>query len=188
METSWHNFVVTLEEPAELVDVVNEDDVVLRTVSRPEMRRNRLRHRAVFILVTNSDGKVLIHRRSEAKDIWPGWWDVAVGGVVAVGEDYESAAARELAEEVGVVGATLEFLGSGAFDDRDVSLVAQCFLCRSDGPFEFADGEVTATEWVSPDGLLAWLGTHRVLPDSVALVLPRIVGERSGHTGLGLPT
>ena len=174
--------------PDETVEEVDRDGTVLRLVSRAEMRAQRLRHRSVFVAVVSLSGDLLVHRRSMTKDIWPGWWDVAVGGVVAVGEDYESAAARELAEEVGVVGATLEFLGSGAFDDRDVSLVAHCFLCRSDGPFEFADGEVTATEWVSPDGLLAWLGTHRVLPDSVALVLPRIVGEWSGHTGLGLPT
>ena len=32
------------------------------------------------------DGRLLVHRRSDDKDLWPGRWDLAVGGVVAAGE------------------------------------------------------------------------------------------------------
>lgn len=169
METSWHNFVVTLEEPAELVDVVNEDDVVLRTVSRPEMRRNRLRHRAVFILVTNSDGKVLIHRRSEAKDIWPGWWDVAIGGVVAAGETYDDAARRELFEEAGFTAEPQE-VSAGSYDDDAVSLIARCYVVSHDGDVRPQDGEVAEFLWVNRDELRDRLARDRFLPDSVALL------------------
>ena len=38
-------------EVIEMVDIVDEHDVVISTVSRHEMRQNRLRHRAVFIAV-----------------------------------------------------------------------------------------------------------------------------------------
>ncbi len=175
METSWHNFVVTLEEPAELVDVVNEDDVVLRTVSRPEMRRNRLRHRAVFILVTNSDGKVLIHRRSEAKDIWPGWWDVAIGGVVAAGETYDDAARRELFEEAGFTAEPQE-VSAGSYDDDAVSLIARCYVVSHDGDVRPQDGEVAEFLWVNRDELRDRLARDRFLPDSVALLGERLFG------------
>ena len=78
----------------ELVDIVDDDDNVITTVTRAEMRARRLQHRSVGIAVLSTDGRLLIHRRSEAKDIWPGWWDIAAGGVVAAGETYDQAARR----------------------------------------------------------------------------------------------
>ena len=174
--------------PEELVEEVDHDGTVLRLVTRADMRAQRLRHRSVFIAVVSSHGELLVHQRSMSKDIWPGWWDIAVGGVVAPGEDFGAAARRELAEEVGLTQCSLGFLGSGAYEDDSVRLSAWCYLCRSDGPFVFSDGEVVRTEWVAPDRIGEWLGTHRVLPDSVALVLPRILGEGLHRAGLGLPT
>ena len=101
----------------ELVDVVDEHDVVIGTVTRAEMRAGRLRHRAVSIAVIGSDGRLLIHRRAHTKDIWPGWWDIAAGGVVGAGESYDQAARRELAEELGVHADRLEPLGTAAYED-----------------------------------------------------------------------
>jgi 8-oxo-dGTP pyrophosphatase MutT (NUDIX family) len=167
------------------VEEVDRDGTVLRTVSRSEMRAHRLRHRSVFIAVVSSRGELLVHQRSTDKDIWPGWWDIAVGGVVAPGESFESAARRELREEIGVEDCQIVFLGSGAYDDSEVKLVAQCFLCRSDGPFVFSDGEVVQTGWVPAGEILGWLRAHQVLPDSIALVLPRILGSGLHESGLG---
>ena len=65
----------------ELVDVVDEHDVVTAVVTRSEMRSQRLRHRTVFIAVTNPSGDVLVHRRADHKDVWSGRWDLAAGGV-----------------------------------------------------------------------------------------------------------
>jgi hypothetical protein len=48
-------------------------------------------------------------------------------------------------------------------------------MCRTDGPFRFADGEVTEAHWVRLDDLNEWLGAKNFLPDSVALVLPRVL-------------
>ncbi len=162
--------------PDEMVEEVDRDGAVVRRVTRSEMRRDRLRHRSVFIAVLSSGGDLLVHQRSMSKDIWPGWWDVAVGGVMAPGETAPVAARRELGEELGVDTDRIEHLGSGAYEDADVRLVADCFVCRHDGPFTFDDGEVTAVQWVPQTAVLEWLKTHRVLPDSVALVLPRVPG------------
>jgi isopentenyldiphosphate isomerase len=160
--------------PIEWVEEVDLAGNVLRLVTRREMREGRLRHRAVFVAVVSADGDVLVHQRAATKDVWPSWWDVAVGGVVSPGESYEAAALRELAEEVGVEAVSIEPLGTGAYEDADVSLVAACFVCRTEGPFTFADGEVTTAHWVSPAEILTWLGSRPFLPDSVALVLPRL--------------
>jgi len=56
-------------------------------------------------------------------------------------------------------------------------LLAACFVCRTEGPFTFADGEITEAHWVSQQELPVWLGAKPFLPDSVALVLPRIWRE-----------
>src|SRR5688572_13930057 len=80
---------------AELVDVVDDDDRVVATITRARVRAERLQHRTVFIVVRRTDGRLLVHQRSAAKDIWPSAWDIAVGGVVAAGEAWDVAAARE---------------------------------------------------------------------------------------------
>ncbi len=156
----------------ELVDVVDGDDVVVATVTRHEMRANRLRHRAVFIAVVHPDGRLLAHRRSGIKDLWPGWWDIAVGGVVAAGETYRSAAQRELAEEVGVTDVDLVEIGRGSFADSDVDLLGRCYRVTHPGPFEFADGEVVEARWLTPRALDSLRSTESFVPDSLDVMLP----------------
>lgn len=165
---------------AELVDVVDGDDRVVGTVTRREMRQRRLCHRAVFIAVLSSptvEGRcqLLVHRRAAHKDIWPDRWDIAVGGVVCSGEQYDGAAVRELAEEIGIAGVDLEVLGRGGYADADVDLIGRCYAIEHDGPFSFDDGEVVESRWVDRAALddMRRAGTSFV-PDSIALVLPLI--------------
>jgi isopentenyldiphosphate isomerase len=153
----------------ELVDVVDADDRVIETVPRRQMRADRLRHRAVFIAVRSSAGLLLVHRRSAAKDLWPSRWDVAVGGVVAAGEDYDLAARRELFEEVGV-DAVPNPIGAGRYADDEVDLLARCYVVVHDGPVTFVDGEVAEARWVDRDGLGALLATEAFVPDSLTLL------------------
>jgi hypothetical protein len=54
--------------------------------------------------------------------------------------------------------------------------VATIYLCRTEGPFSFADAEITEAHWVSRAELPVWLQAKTFLPDSVALVLPIIRG------------
>ena len=158
----------------ELVDIVDHDDNVLYQCTRKEMRAQVLRHRAVFIAVVNSAGELLIHQRSAMKDLWPSWWDLAMGGVVSAGESYDAAALRELDEEVGIAGVPLVDLGVGTYSDEEVSLVGRCFMVKYDGPFVLRDGEVVAIEWVSQNDLHKRLAERDFLPDSKALVLPAL--------------
>ena len=165
--------------PEEMVEEVSLQGEVLRLVTRRQMRAEGLCHRSVFVAIVSHNGDLLVHHRSESKDLWPGWWDVAVGGVLAPGESPEKGAIRELSEELGVIGAPIELAGTGAYTDRDVSLVASIYMCRTEGPFTFADGEITEAHWVSPAELPIWLQAKSFLPDSVALVLPLLRGVTS---------
>ena len=158
-----------------MVDVVDPHDRVVRSVTRAEMRRERLRHRAVFVAVTDGNGRLLVHRRAITKDVWPGWLDIAVGGVVASGESYDRAAERELAEEVGVSGVEVEALDgrvARAYDDDEVSLLGRCYLVTSSGPFVFRDGEVSEAWWMTRAEFEESRSRERFLPDSLALLLP----------------
>lgn len=161
--------VAVADEPVEVVD---ERGQVLAVVSRSEIRRRRLRHRTVFVAVTDAGGeRLLVHRRADWKDVWPSRWDIAFGGLAGVGEAAEDAARRELAEEAGV-DVALERLGAGGYDDAEVAELAEVFLARSEGPFTFADGEVVETAWVALADLDRWAGGRAVCPDSLALVAP----------------
>lgn len=156
----------------EMVDVVDDDDRVIATVPRAEMRARRLQHRAVSIAVISSDGRLLVHRRADDKDLWPGMWDMAAGGVVAAGETYEDAARRELTEELGVVAAEVEHLGEGRFRDDSVALIGCGYLVVHDGPFTFTDGEIAEVRWADRAALADLLRAEQFVPDNVALLLP----------------
>jgi 8-oxo-dGTP pyrophosphatase MutT (NUDIX family) len=107
----WPARTATAVNPAEeLVDVVDEDDRVVTTVTRGEMRRRRLLHRCTYVLLRNAAGEILVHRRTDTKDVFPGAYDVFSGGVCAAGESFDDCARREVAEEFGVVDADLGFL------------------------------------------------------------------------------
>ena len=161
------------EEHLEIIDHVDETGMVLGNVTRAEMRAGNLMHRSVFIAVVNDADQILVHRRAEWKDLWPDAWDIAVGGVVASGEAWEIAAARELGEEVGI-SAELGYLGEGIYTDEHVSELARIYLARSEGPFTFEDGEVVEAAWVPIAQLREWLDGRPVCPDSISLVLPRL--------------
>ena len=156
---------------AELVDVVDDDDRVTATVTRARVRAERLQHRTVFIVVRRTGGSLLVHQRSATKDIWPSAWDVAVGGVVAAGEDWDDAAARELAEEVGIDGVRPALVRTGRYRDADVAELARVYTVTWDGPITFTDGEVVAAEWLPPAEVSARLADPRFVfcPDTVAL-------------------
>lgn len=158
----------------EPVEVVGPDGSVLGIVSRAEMRRRRLRHRCTYVAVVDSADRVLVHRRAGWKDVYPGWWDLAFGGVCGVGEGWTEAAGRELAEEAGLV-APLVDLGPVRYDGPDGRIVGRVFLARHDGPFRGDDGEVVETGWVPRAELAAWATERRVCRDSAQVVLPLVV-------------
>lgn len=55
----------------------------------------------VHICIFNSEGHMLIQQRQPFKAGWPNMWDVSVGGSAIAGESSQSAAEREVLEELG---------------------------------------------------------------------------------------
>lgn len=174
------------ERGRELVEVVDEDGRVVGLATRVEMRAGNLRHRSVGVVVRRpGDGAVLVHRRATWKDVWPGRWDFAFGGVAAVGEDDVTSARRELTEEAGIEVAAddLRLLGAGTYEDDDVSARGVLFEVDHDGPFTFADGEVEEVRWVPLASLADFLAEHPHCPDSAALGLDLLLSRRGPASG-----
>lgn len=160
----------------ELVEHVDARGKVIEIVTRRRMRSENLRHRSVAIVVTNTSGELLVHRRADDKDVFAGWWDIAAGGVVGVAESYAQAARRELAEELGVAAVELTFLTSGRHDDEHAREICHVFQAVHDGPFRFDDGEVAEARFVTPPELDELIAAERFLPGSLRLIGPAIEG------------
>jgi isopentenyldiphosphate isomerase len=150
----------------ELVDVVDEDDRVVTTVTRRELRARNLLHRCTYVLVRNAAGEILVHRRTDTKDIHPGAYDVFAGGVCAAGESYDDCARREVAEELGVVGADLRFLFRHRYRGARGQAWGAVYEVRWDGPVRHQESEVAWSAWVAASRLQVMLGELPFCPDS----------------------
>ncbi|MEH6565021.1 MAG: NUDIX domain-containing protein [Halopseudomonas sp.] len=152
---------------AESVIHVDEHDRPLGTVSRGEAQTRGLITRCTFIFVFNSAGQLCLHQRTNHKRLYPGFWDVAAGGVVAAGETYAQGAERELAEELGVCGVGLTEHLRFYFESAQSRLWAGVFSCCWDGPLRLQPEEVQAVRWIEPRSQWQRAGEHYA-PDSMA--------------------
>ncbi len=84
----------------ELFDVVDEHDRVIGQAPRHEVHARNLLHRAVHVFVFDSQHRLLLQLRSTTKDQYPSCYTSSASGHVDAGESYETAARRELAEEL----------------------------------------------------------------------------------------
>ncbi len=172
----WYAVGVDTPPGDEFVEHVDEQGRVIEVVRRSRMRADNLLHRSVAIVVTGTDGRLLVHRRAGDKDVYPGWWDLAAGGVVGAGEAYAAAAHRELAEELGVIGVELEFVTTARHDDEHARELCHVFRVVHDGPFTFGDGEITEARFVAPLELAELVATEPFLPGSLRMIAPLIDG------------
>lgn len=150
----------------ELVDIVDADDRVTGRTTRAEIRAHKLRHRATYILVFNGRGQLFVHRRSATKDIYPSYYDVAVGGVVGAGESYDCGAQRELSEELGVAAVPRPIL-KFQYEDAANAVNARVYSCSHDGPFRLQAEEIVSGEWLDLDVVLERARQQPFCPDGI---------------------
>ena len=90
----------------EFLDIVDENGQPTgRTVSREEAHRDGILHRTAHVwVVREKDGRseILLQKRSEEKDSFPGMYDTSSAGHIPAGEEPSDSALRELSEELGV--------------------------------------------------------------------------------------
>lgn len=160
----------------ELVSLFDEAGRVVGSAPRWRVRRENLRHGATCVLVRNGSGEVFVHRRTDDKDVYPGHWDFLAGGVLQHGELPGEAAARELAEELGISGVPLTSLGEADYADEHTRFRGFRYEVRWDGPVTLQPEEVAEGDWWPLGLLLARLDdpAWRFMPDSMALFGERL--------------
>ena len=88
----------------EIFDIVNERDEVIGQLPRSQVHAEKHLHRAVHIFVLNTQGELLLQKRSATKDEYPHCYTSSASGHVSSGETYDETAPRELEEELGITG------------------------------------------------------------------------------------
>lgn len=124
-------------------DYVDENDKVLGTATKEEIEERGLICRVVFVLLSNSEGRLILQQRSANKRFYPLYWSGTSAGHLDVGETYEVAAHRELVEEMGF-DAELQFMGK-FFSEVDREVVG-VFVGVYDGPITVEPMEVARVE------------------------------------------
>jgi 8-oxo-dGTP pyrophosphatase MutT (NUDIX family) len=159
----------------EIVQIVDRDNKVTDALPRHLMRSRGLIHRASYILVFNHRQEVFVQKRTTTKDIYPGYWDVAAGGVVLASESYEQSASRELTEELGVSEIPLTPLFDHYFEDEDASnrVWGRVFRCTHEGPFTLQPEEVESGLFMPVPQILESSLREPFTPDGI-LILKKI--------------
>ncbi len=149
---------------------VDEQDQVLGIVPRSHIQEQRLITRCTYIFVYNSAGLLCMHQRTAHKRLYPGFWDLAAGGVVAAGESYQEGAERELEEELGIAGVPLTPHGRFFFQSSESKLWGGVYSCCWDGPIRMQPEEVMDLRWI--DTASSWRREHELYtPDSLQALL-----------------
>jgi len=164
--------------PEEIFDVVNDRDEVIGRQTRGEVHRLGLKHRAVHVLVFNRRGEVFLQKRSLKKDTFPGAWDSSTSGHLDQGEDYDTAAVRELREEIGLVVARApeRLFRIEACQDTGQEFV-WVYRLESEGPFTLHPDEIETGGWFTPEAVTRWMGER---PQDFARALLFIWSRLSG--------
>jgi isopentenyl-diphosphate Delta-isomerase len=147
------------DDEEELFDVVDASNVPVGTAPRSACHRDGLLHRAAHVLLFRRPRRapgapeLLLQRRSPRKRIGPGLLDLSCAEHVGAGEAVRAAAARGVAEELGVrvaeerlvevrrpVLRRMVYAQAGVLDNEFVALYAAEYRG------EAADGAVVADE------------------------------------------
>lgn len=161
----------TYSPAEEIVQIVDRNNLDIDAVPRKIMREKGLIHRASYILVFHPDGRLFVQKRTMTKDVFPGYWDVAAGGVVLAGEGYMKSAQRELAEELGVTGVALEFLFDHYHEDSKNRVWGHIFRCTHPGPFVLQEEEIESGKFMSVERIFELNQKEPFTPDGMDILV-----------------
>ena len=176
----------------EYFDVVDEKGIPTgETVSRSVAHATGVRHRTahVWIMRRSPEGgvQVLLQKRSQNKDSFPGEYDTSSAGHIQAGDEPLESALRELEEELGIKGRKEDLCPVGTFEisyqeefhgkpfvDEEIAFV---FIYLGEVEAEkltLQEDEIDSVRWFSfeeiREGMAGGHGVFCVPPGGLALV------------------
>jgi isopentenyldiphosphate isomerase len=149
-----------------VIDSVDRDDEPIGLIRRNEVFSKRVNFRVAHDLIFNSCGELLVQQLANTRTRHPGYWGSSVAAYLFAGESYEAAAERRLAEELGVYGVPLRYIGKTSMVDEGSEKFIGVFVATSDGPFHFDRSHIEKIEFL-PTGVIHELqasGARRFTP------------------------
>jgi len=136
-----------------------------RTMIRGGEHPNGYYRIVVHVAVFNDMGQMLIQQRQPFKKGWSDLWDITVGGSAVSGDTSQSAAERELEEELGLVisfadkrpALTINF--PGGFDD--IYLIEENV---NPAALTLQYEEVQAAKWADREEILTMIDDEKFIP------------------------
>lgn len=169
----------------ELLDIVDEKgNPTGKTVDRETAHAEGIRHRSSHVwIVREKEGElqILLQKRSEEKDSYPGCYDISSAGHIPAGVDFIPSAIRELKEELGCDAEPEQLIYCGqrifAFDrifhgrefhDNQVSNVYALWLDREPEEFVLQKEEVSEVRWFAFEDCVKQVEGNRI-PNCIVL-------------------
>lgn len=151
----------------EYLPLVDETGEVIGKALRSQVHGNpRLMHPVVHLHVFDKAGRILFQRRSQTKDLFPGYWDTAVGGHVGFGEAAQDALRREAEEELGVPTHEAKYLYTYIMRNQYETEYVTTWAVEFEGPFAVNADEVAEIRFFSPTEIEDKLGKDFFTPNA----------------------
>lgn len=175
----------------EILDIVDKNGIPTgKTVDRETAHAQGIPHRTSHVWIVRRKGKklqVLLQKRSEQKDSYPGCYDISSAGHIPAGVDFVPSALRELKEELGVEAdaGQLRYCGQRQFSfraafhgkpfhDNQVSNVYLLWLDKEPAEFTLQPEEVESVAWFDMDDCI-YKVSHGQIPNCIYLDELRMV-------------
>ncbi len=149
------------DEPDEILDLVDDQDRVIGTVSRGTVAEKMLalpgNVRAADVFLVNQNGQIWVPRRSMHKKSAPGGLDFSAGEHVKSGETYIQAMIRGIREELNLDVTSDQLQAIGTIDWRNRNLFPYfetIFVYHTDTEPDYNKDDFVSGEWRTPEEFL----------------------------------
>ncbi|MBK8659169.1 MAG: isopentenyl-diphosphate Delta-isomerase [Bacteroidetes bacterium] len=174
------------KDKEEQVVLVDEQDTVLGYMGKQEAHEKGLLHRAISVILFNSQGEQLVQQRAHTKYHWAGIWSNTCCSHPRQGESYQAAAERRLFEELGIktpLREVFQFIykahdEASGLTEHELDHV---FVGVFDDDFDYNKNEVAAVRWMDTETLQGEIAEH---PENYSFWFKIILEEFKKHPNL----
>ena len=182
---------------SEYLDVVDEHgNPTGEIVERGIAHRDGIPHRTSHVwLLREHDGhvQVLLQKRAQDKDSYPGCYDISSAGHIPAGVDYIPSALRELQEELGITARAEELIHCGdrvilwddvfqgrEFHDRQYSRVFVLWRDLEESDFAIQAEELESVRWMDFEACITGV-EQNLFPNCIVMEELMMVAGASGQ-------